>query len=46
MERYIGKGSEQPILKVNDIRKVYGKKGEGQSHALNGITFTMERGGL
>ncbi|MDF2660388.1 MAG: hypothetical protein K0Q94_3179 [Paenibacillus sp.] len=44
MERYIGKGSEQPILKVNDIRKVYGKK--GQSHALNGITFTMERGGL
>jgi ABC-type lipoprotein export system ATPase subunit len=42
MERYIG--TEQPILKVNDIGKVYGKKGEGQSHALNGITFTMERG--
>lgn len=34
----------QPILNVTDIRKVYGKKGESESHALRGVSFSMNKG--
>ncbi|KRM94577.1 peptide ABC transporter ATPase [Lentilactobacillus senioris DSM 24302 = JCM 17472] len=36
--------TEQPIIKVTDLRKTYGRKGEKQYEALKGINFTMQPG--
>lgn len=32
------------VLDVKNVRKIYGKKGENQSHALKGVTLTIEKG--
>ncbi|WIG15620.1 ABC transporter ATP-binding protein [Bacillus thuringiensis] len=32
------------VLQVNKVEKVYGKKGENQSHALKGVSFSIEEG--
>lgn len=34
----------QPVLQVNNLHKVYGKKNENQFHALNNVSFNMEQG--
>ncbi|EJR89637.1 ABC transporter ATP-binding protein [Bacillus cereus VD196] len=32
------------VLHVNKVKKVYGKKGGNQSHALKGVSFSIEEG--
>ncbi|AIK35273.1 hypothetical protein BG07_5778 (plasmid) [Bacillus pseudomycoides] len=32
------------VLHVNKVKKVYGKKGENQSHALKDVSFSIEEG--
>ncbi|MGF7436846.1 ABC transporter ATP-binding protein [Lentilactobacillus senioris] len=36
--------TKQPIIKVTDLHKTYGSKGEKQYEALKGINFTMQPG--
>ena len=36
----------KPVVNVKNIQKLYGKKGENQSHALKGVSFSIERGSL
>ena len=33
-----------PVVDVKNVQKVYGKKGEGQSHALKGVSFSIQEG--
>ena len=34
-----------PVLKVNNVRKVYGSKfGGSSSNALNGVSFEIDKG--
>jgi len=33
-----------PVVEVNNVKKVYGKAGENQSYALNGVSFTIHEG--
>ncbi|MFS0566313.1 ABC transporter ATP-binding protein [Brevibacillus invocatus] len=32
------------VLDVKNVQKIYGKKGESQSHALKGVSLTIEKG--
>ncbi|OUB36133.1 bacitracin ABC transporter ATP-binding protein [Bacillus thuringiensis serovar yunnanensis] len=32
------------VLNIKDIKKVYGKKGESQSYALKGVSFSIQEG--
>jgi putative ABC transport system ATP-binding protein len=32
------------VVRVKDVQKVYGKKGESQSHALKGVSFSIQEG--
>ncbi|EOO60119.1 hypothetical protein IKE_06006 [Bacillus cereus VD196] len=32
------------VVCVKDVKKVYGKKGESQSHALKGVSFSIQEG--
>ncbi|MGF9990906.1 ABC transporter ATP-binding protein [Bacillus mycoides] len=34
----------KPVVDVKNIQKVYGKKGENQSHALKGVSFSIQEG--
>ncbi|MBB2482463.1 ABC transporter ATP-binding protein [Bacillus sp. APMAM] len=34
----------KPVVNVKNVKKVYGKKGENQSHALKGLTFSIQEG--
>ena len=34
----------RPVVDVKDVQKVYGKKGENQSHALKGVSFSIQEG--
>lgn len=38
------KHMEIPVLDVKNIEKIYGKKGENQSHALKGLSFSIQNG--
>ena len=31
----------KPVVDVKNIQKLYGKKGENQSHALKGVSFSI-----
>ncbi|MGE6366008.1 ABC transporter ATP-binding protein [Bacillus paramycoides] len=35
---------QRPVVDVKNIQKVYGKKGENQSYALKGISFSIREG--
>ncbi|WP_306008601.1 ABC transporter ATP-binding protein [Bacillus sp. MMSF_3353] len=35
---------QKPVVDVKDIKKVYGKKGENQSYALKGVSFSIRKG--
>ena len=34
----------KPVVVVKNVQKVYGKKGENQSHALKGVSFSIQEG--
>ena len=34
----------KPVVDVKNVQKVYGKKGENQSHALKGVSFSIQEG--
>ncbi len=34
----------KPVVDVKKVQKVYGKKGETQSHALKGVSFSIQEG--
>ncbi|WP_242015974.1 ABC transporter ATP-binding protein, partial [Bacillus sp. EE-W1] len=34
----------KPVVDVKTIQKLYGKKGENQSHALKGVSFSIQEG--
>ncbi|WP_242269989.1 ABC transporter ATP-binding protein [Bacillus cereus group sp. BfR-BA-01408] len=34
----------KPVVVVKDVQKVYGKKGENQSHVLKGVSFSIQEG--
>ncbi|KMP98025.1 ATP-binding cassette domain-containing protein, partial [Bacillus cereus] len=34
----------KPVVDVKNIQKLYGKKGENQSHALKGVSFSIQEG--
>ncbi|MEK4418606.1 ABC transporter ATP-binding protein [Bacillus sp. FSL K6-0268] len=34
----------KPVVYVNKVKKVYGRKGENQFHALKGVSFVIEEG--
>ncbi len=36
----------KPVVDVKNIQKLYGKKGENQSHALKGVSFSIQEGSL
>ncbi|PGK61148.1 bacitracin ABC transporter ATP-binding protein, partial [Bacillus thuringiensis] len=33
-----------PVVNVKNIQKIYGKKGENQSHALKDVSFSIQEG--
>ncbi|MBG9714508.1 ABC transporter ATP-binding protein [Bacillus cereus] len=34
----------KPVVDVKNVQKVYGKQGENQSHALKGVSFSIQEG--
>lgn len=32
------------VLEVRDVQKIYGNRGESQSHALKGVSLTIQEG--
>ncbi|WHY31491.1 ABC transporter ATP-binding protein [Bacillus wiedmannii] len=34
----------KPVVDIKNIQKVYGKKGENESHALKGVSFSIQEG--
>ena len=35
---------QRPVVDVKNVQKVYGKKGENQSYALKGVSFSIREG--
>ncbi|MGE7883701.1 ABC transporter ATP-binding protein [Bacillus sp. NPDC094077] len=35
---------QKPVVDVKSVKKVYGKKGENQSYALKGVSFSIRKG--
>ncbi len=36
---------QRPVVDVKNVQKVYGKKGENQTYALKGVSFSIREGG-